>query len=87
MADVRKVPAACPMRTIPASITSPPAEVTSSACSAEARAGAFSYSIPISRYDVIEVSSQAVNRVISSSARTMPSIAPANMVSSPAIRW
>jgi hypothetical protein len=86
ISDIWNVPAAWPMSTRPASSTSPPAEVTSSACRAAARAELRMCCTPISRYDVMDVSSQAVNRVIRSSAMTMPTIAPANIVSKPARR-
>ena len=43
-------------------------------------------SVPISRNDATEVSSQKTNSVSSPSAQTSPSIAPAKHVSSPAIR-
>ena len=52
------VPAAWPSSTNPPSMASPPAPVMSSAWSAAARAGSLVSSKPISRYEVIEVSSQ-----------------------------
>jgi hypothetical protein len=83
---MRYVPAACPMRTIPASMASPPVDVTSRACSAAARACVRVCSFAMSRYDTTEVISHAVNNVIRSSARTIPSIAPPKRVSRPASR-
>ena len=57
-AEIRYVPPAWPSSTNPPSMASPPRLVTSSACSAAARASGSSSSMPMSRYDVTEVSSQ-----------------------------
>src|SRR5690606_36267710 len=50
----RNVSAAWPINTNPTNIASPPSPVTSSACSAAARARGFSCELPIRRYDVID---------------------------------
>jgi hypothetical protein len=72
--------------TNPASNASPPAPVTSSACSADRRAAAERWSNPISRNEQTEVSSQYTNSAIRSSATTSPSIAPRNASSVPCRR-
>jgi hypothetical protein len=74
---------ACPISTNPASMARPPAPVISSACRAAARALTDSWSLPMSRNDVIEVSSQKPKSRIRLSARTRPSIDPANSTSRP----
>ena len=62
---MRYVPPASPIMISPASIASPPPPVMNSAWSAAARARGFVSSLPMRRYDVIEVSSQNTNSPIS----------------------
>ena len=56
------------------------------ACSAAARALGFVSSLPISRYEVIDVNSQAMKSAMRWSDKTTPSIAPAKTVIIPARR-
>ena len=76
IADIEYVPAVSPSRMNPPSMASPPRPVMSSACSAPARAAAFSSLVPMSRNDVIEVSSQNRNSANRLSDSTRPNIAP-----------
>ena len=62
-------------------MASPPSPVTSSACSAAARADARSWSKPTSSHEVIVVPSQKTKSVMASSAVTSPSIAIAKATS------
>ena len=55
---IEYVPAAWPMSTKPPSMASPPALVMRSAWREAARAIGSSWSLPMSRYEVIDVSSQ-----------------------------
>ena len=79
----RDAPVSVLMSTNPASIASPPALVTSSACNAAARALGSVCWIPIRRNDVIDVSSQNVYRMKKLSDWTRPTIAPPNKTSTP----
>ena len=86
MALSRYVPAAWPSTMNPASMASAPAPVISSAWSAAARAFGDSWSWPISRNDVTDVSSQKPYRMSRLSASTRPTMAPAKSTSSPSRR-
>ncbi|MCQ0004501.1 hypothetical protein LUX73_07080 [Actinomadura madurae] len=83
-AEIRYVPAACPSRTKPASITRPNAVVVSSACVAARRSSARSgRTAPIRMNELSVVSSQNTYRTSRLSASTRPVIAPANATSVP----
>ena len=71
---------------MPPSKARPPALVTSSACKAAARARDSVCRLPISRNEVIDVSSQQAYRKITLSACTRPSIDPAKSTNNPARR-
>ncbi len=77
-------PATAARHTNPPSITRPPPAVTSNARCAAIRASGTRSSSPIRANDITDVSSQNTKRVHTSSARTSPSIAPANSVNNPA---
>ncbi len=82
ISDTRTVPAAAASRTSPSNIDSPPAAVTSNACVAERRDRLVVPSPPTSRNEHTVVSSQNRYREKTSSTRTSPSIAPANVTNS-----
>ncbi len=71
---------------MPSSIASPPNTVTSNACTAARRFALCSPPWPTSRKDAIDVSSQNTYSVSRSSARTSPSMTPANASNSAAVR-
>ena len=74
------------MSTNPPSIARPPPPVTNRAWRAADRAPAFSSFVPISRNEVIEVSSQNMKSRNRLSLHTRPNIDPANSSSTAAVR-
>jgi hypothetical protein len=67
------------MTSRPASSARPPSPVTTSAWIAARREASREWSKPISRKEVIEVSSQNTNSIRNESAATSPCIAPMNI--------
>ena len=77
-------PVCWPSSTKPANMARPPTPVMSSASWAAARAAGWRSSVPMSRNDVTDVSSQKMNSSRTSSAITRPVMAPAKATRSAA---